>query len=314
MNLEENTEMKVGFISLSDIYPLINHPDSLAIPDLKDMKKEQIQYFMLNSEFRKRFLAGTKISETDKVFIYDYSTDVLHSFFVKHLNVVAYLNNYRSPDECCPYSSICDHCDQYDYRIGFEIKKQFLTGLSVSYENVLVYVGKGNPFERGQMKAIVWEKVNSNDFPLAKANHKIDSVYNISKIAARGNTYLYETNELQYFIKDFTHVIQDFTHANYYHVERRHLLIIDKKNSKVVVEELFYSSESSSPNELNFGIDREDFPAPEYENYKYQWTGKLFKNKPPVVFGFEWVAYQCPHITWIGSTKENIVINCDNRD
>jgi hypothetical protein len=299
--LEDNEKMKVVFVSLSGNYFLTENPDSLAIPDLGDMEKEQIRYFKLDLEYRKRFLAGTKISETDKLFIYDYSTDALLSFPVKNLNVVAYLNDYRTLDDC--------PCDQYDYMIGFEIKKQFLTGLSDYYENVLVYAGKENPFARGQMKAIVWKKIDSNDFPLVKTNFKIDSMYNITAIATSSNTYLYESNDFQYFLQDFTFTI-------IYRCERRHLLVIDKKNSKVVVEKLFYISESSCPTDLNFGIDRKDFADStiNYANYKYQWTGKLFKNKPPVLFGFEWVSYRCPDITWIGSTKEYIKINCDSRD
>ena len=44
-NLEENANKKVGFISLSDIYPLSEHPDSMAIPNLENADKNSLQYF-----------------------------------------------------------------------------------------------------------------------------------------------------------------------------------------------------------------------------------------------------------------------------
>jgi uncharacterized protein (TIGR02145 family) len=294
-DLEDNTKLKVGFVSFSDNYQLSESPDSLAIPDVREMEKEHLQYFKLGSEYRKRFLAGTKISETDTVFIYDYATDVLHSFSVKNLNVVAYLNDYMTPDNCSP-------CHQYDYMIGFEIKKQFLTGMGDYYSNVLVYVGKENPFARGQMKAIVWKKIDFNDFPLTKAKLQTTNL-------PKGNVYLYESDEFHYFLQDLVRI------RNYNGVWARHLLVIDKKNEEVVAEKLVCNNEGSSPADLNFGIDREDFADStiDYANYIYQWTGKLFKNKPLVVFGLEWVSFGCPSIILLDPAEESIDINCDNR-
>ena len=278
-DLEPNINRKVGFISLSDNYPLSEHPDSLAIPDLSDMKEENMEYFKLSPKYRKRFLSKTKISETDKVFVYDYSTDVLLSFPVKDLSVVAYLNIYMSTDQCRP-------CDQYDYMIGFEIDKSLLKGLSGG----LVYVGKENPFVQGQMKPIIWKKINLNDFPFSKAYFQTTDV--------TSNVYLYESNEFQYFIQDF---VQDVVHIAS-NLWARHLLVIDKKNGERVVERMFLSGEYRSIAPLNFELD---------SGYYEQWTGKLFKNKPPVVFGFMYDGCLC--FILLDSTAREICINCDNR-
>ena len=82
----------IGFVSLSDVYPLSSHSDSLAIPDIKDKGIQSAQYFKLDVTYRKRFLSKTKIAETDQVFIYDYASNRIVSFTVKSLNVVARLN------------------------------------------------------------------------------------------------------------------------------------------------------------------------------------------------------------------------------
>lgn len=290
VDLEENENKKVGFVSLSDSYPLSKHPDSLAIPDFYNVKKENREYFKLEQEYRKRFLSKTKISETDSLFAYNYSTNALLSFSIKDLSAVAYLNNYRSVDNCHP-------CDQYDYRIGFEIKKSLLNELGNSYQNTLVYVGKENPFVLGQMKSIIWKKIRPSEFPIEKSNPKTQYRYTDTK---RDKAYLYESNEFQYFLQDLIKINTD-------KVWERHFLIIDKRNEEVVVERVFQYSESQSLAPLNLGEPSED-----YVNHPEQWTGKLLKNKPKVVFGLQWVSFSCPSLILLGLEKE-IYINCDNR-
>lgn len=138
----------VAFISLSEIYPLSEDPDSMAIPDLSEKEIEEaanFQYFTVDSSFRKRFLSETNISETDKLFIYDYATDALHSFKVKNLKVVACLNIYGRD---WPYS-------QFDFMIGFEINKDLLKDCDKYFTTSLAYVGKKSPFVRGKVKPII---------------------------------------------------------------------------------------------------------------------------------------------------------------
>lgn len=289
-DLEENENKKVGFVSLSDSYPLSEHLDSLAIPYFYDIEKENRGYFKLEQEYRKRFLSKTKIEITDSLFIYDYSTDVLFSFPVNKLNTVAYFNHYLNINNCVP-------CDQYDYMIGFEIDKSKLTGLSDYYQHTLVYVGKENPFTSGQMKSIIWKKIDSTEFPIVKSN-----VVPIKSIKNEMAYFLYDTDENQYFIQDYTEQIKGYNN------KKRHLIIIDKESGSVVIERLFNNSEGTSLTPLNLGE-----PNEYYVNHPEQWTGKLFKNKPKVIFGFEWVSFGCPGINLIDPKMNAIYINCDNR-
>ena len=293
-DLEENANKKVGFISLSDIYPLSEHPDSLAIPNHENADKNSLQYFKLNASYRKRFLSKTNISETDSLFIYDYSTDVLLSFPVRKLNVVAYLNDYMDIKDC--------PCRQSDYMIGFEVTKNYLIGLGKYYSEALVFIGKENPFTHGQMNAIVWQKIKAEKFPSGKSNLTGKQKEYKNKNTIKGQAYLYETKTHQIFIQDYTEP------NNLIQVQDRHLIIIDKQSDNVVNETIFSNSEGTSVTPLNFGINNTNYP-----DLKEQWIGKLFKNKPEVIFGFEWVSFGCPSIIFVNSQNKYVQINCDNR-
>jgi hypothetical protein len=282
-DLEESAQKKVGFISLSDIYPLSEHPDSLAIPNLDNKAKENQLYFKLNSSYRKRFLSKTNISETDSIYIFDYSTDALFSFSVSKLNVVGYLNIYMDINDC--------PCSQVDYMIGFEVPKSNLIGLGKYYSESLVFIGTQNPFMQGQMKAIAWKKISRDKFPFEKSQlTEMQKKYK-NKNAIKGQAYLSETDKYNIFIQDYI-----LSNTNLV-LEDRHLIVFDKKSENIVYETLFSNSEGSSISQIG-----------------YQWIGRLLKNKPEVLFGFEDVSFGCPSIDYINSNDNKYIqINCDNR-
>lgn len=286
-DLEENTGKKIAFVSLSDNYPLSDNEDSVAIPNLDNIQdKKELEFFKLDKKYRKRFLERMGISESDSVFIYDYSTDILLSFEVKRLDVAANLSIYS-------YQEIYEYpLTQFDYEIGFVLNKSVLGKLDLRYN--LVFVGEENPFTQGQMNPIVWTKINSNQFPSKKSKLS----YTL-KNAKRGKSYLYNTDKLQYFLQDFSD-----SETNEYIVQR-HIMIVDKETEKVIIERLFTENEGTSMAPLN--------DSPNYIDSKEQWTGKLFKHKPEVVFGFEWFSFGCANIIFLQSKVKDIYINCDNR-
>jgi hypothetical protein len=271
---------RIGFISLSDNYLLSDHPDSLAIPDLYpdegNALVEDKEYFTLESTYRKKFLTKTKISETDQVFIYNYYRDTLVSFPVKNLKVVACLSVYASEDNS-PYS-------QGDYMIGFEIDKNVLTNLGEYYSETFVYVGKENPFVQGKLRNIAWKKNEPADFPANTMNSK-NAI--ILQSYEKGDTYTYKTSELHYFI-------QDYLRNN--DVSARRVLAVDSQTKETVRDQFYYDSEGSGLAPLN-----------------NQWTGELFKDKPAVIFGMEYVSFGCPFIAFLDKSEWNVGINCDNR-
>ncbi|MDR6968330.1 hypothetical protein J2X31_002347 [Flavobacterium arsenatis] len=272
---------KTLFISLSDIYPLSDHIDSLAIPE-----ESSEEHFTLNSKYRKRFLTKTKIAETDKVFLYDYVQNELLSFTVKNLNVVANISPYKSGDET-PFS-------QYDYMIGFEIDKKLTKVFGDNSYEILVAVGKKNPFAGKQLTAIVWKKINSKEFPSKKIKDEfgyLEQEYTI------GDSYLSKFEDLEYFIQNLIRNKSTFA---------RRLLVVNTKTNEIIYDELFCENESDSLAPLNF-INKEEGNTPN------QWTGKLFNNKETVIFGFEYHSFSCPEITVLGKKPTHIGIYCDNR-
>ena len=297
-----NIAKNVGFISLSEVYASAdtNANALFVIPDSSKITKEEIQYFKLNSECRKKFLSQSSFSETDTVFIYDYSTDVLTSFGVKDLKIVACLNPYMLPEDCHTRNYTCT---DYDYMIGFEINKTFLNGFSPYYRNALVYVGKENPFVRGQMKAVFWKKIDSNNLPSVQTDVKIDSIV---QWYMKGDIYAFKSGEFQYFIQNLLCVNNI---SNNIYTCARHLLIVNVKNGIVVAEKVFKYSESTSLAPLNFVEADYDYG----EEQIIQWTGYLFKNKHPVIFGFEYFSFGCPYIMFLNPLENDIYINCDNR-
>lgn len=278
----ENTESK-GFVSLSDIDHLSEHPDSLALPDLSDNLYEgyeKFSYIKLGAKYRNRFFSRTNISETDKIFIYSYSEDIIVSIPVSDLKVVAWLNAYTMPREC--------PCPEYYYQIGFEIENQFLKDFEKYYTNTLVFVGKNNPFERNQVESVVWQKIDSTEFPdnliTLEVNYSFgnnDYEYNL------GTSYKFENQKYQFFIQEL--IKKDWQFG-------LRLLVVDRKTKEKIDERLYHSGESSS-----------------FAPLDNQWVGYLFKNKPIVIFGFSWISFGCPSITLLGSNEKEIVINCDNR-
>lgn len=293
-DLVDHTGQELGFISLSDSYTLSEHEDSLAVPSPEEMETEDLQYFPLTATYRNRFLEATNITEKDSVFIYDYATNVLLAFPIHELKVVANLNIYTNADEC--------PCSQDEYMIGFEVAKYKLVGLSAYFYTSLVAVGAENPFVKGQLMPVVWEKINPGKFPSKKSRLTPSQLQYTHKNARKGPVYFYEIPNYQIFVQDYT----DSTNTNY--ILDRHVLVIDKNSGKLSTELMLSESESASL--VPLPIQTESAGEPFMEK---QWAGKLLKNQPEVIFGFESVSFGCPRIDYLNSNRSFIRLNCDNR-
>lgn len=276
---EIDSAQYILFVSLSDIYPLSEHPDSLATPYLGNYPFEaadQFSYFALDSPFRSRFLRATALSENDKLFVYDYQNDLLYTFSLKSLKLKALLNPYGDD---WPYA-------QFDYMIGFELPAASIQTKSNSMLHAFASVGKVNPFERGQVKPVVWQKAASTTQPISPAT---TSFAPHAKTYTLAETYTFEAGGMQYVLQNL------LSHADQSLAAKR-LLVIALDTKTVLYEKLYRESESES-----------------FASLEEQWTGKLFKNKPPVVFGFQYASFGCPYINFISSTDPDLRIHCDNR-
>ncbi len=191
---------------------------------------------------------------------------------------------------------------QSDYMIGFEINKKHLKNFEPYFTNTLIAIGKESPFVLNQMKPIAWRKVEPEKFP-ATANDTLKNKamkrfhYNHPDEYSKGDVYGYEANNLQYYVQNILWKKKDNR------LIARHLVVLNKKTKEIIRSVVYVDHESASPAPLNF-VESE---------YVAQWTGKLFKNKPEVILGFEYVSFGCPEITFLSPTEKDIYIYCDNR-
>lgn len=273
-------------VSLSDIYNY--SPNEIIIPGNKKEGFTKLQY-KISASYRASFLTNTALSETDTLYIHHYPSGKTISLPVKDLDIIAHLNDYRSLSQA-PFSD-------YDYMLGFEIPPEALTPFKGNIYNSFVYIGQENPFIQKPLTPLSWHKIDTASFPATTKtqDQEVFSDWPAHTNLPIGDTYLSETEGLQYYL-------QNRTEENG-QLKGRRLLVTDPKTQQIILDKFFYEHESSSPAELN--------GEPGYDG-TFQWAGKLFKDKPPVTFGFTWVSFGCPSI-WVTAPNEYIPIHCDNR-
>ena len=175
---------------------------------------------------------------------------------------------------------------QYDYMIGFEIDEVKLRGYSNYYGNTLAYIGKKDPFVRNELQRITWQEISSTRFPSALVSAHFKQELDKGDFN-KTNSHKFESNDLIYYLQDYE--VNNWNQA-------RILIVLDKTSKEKIYEALYLTDEGSSLAEL-----------------EYQWTGKLLKNKPPVVFGFQWHSFSCPEIAFLNQEEKEIRIKCDCR-
>lgn len=273
----ENSEKKYSlFISLSDIYT-----DSLSVPNeiiqnQKNKTFEELKRIELTGIYRERLLNGTKLTENDTLFLYNYSNAKLQKFPIHKLKSVAHLNLYQSEG---------DEINEYSYMIGFELNDKMSSDAEsseISNSN-LAYFGKENPFSGEKLIPVHWFKMSKDQFPLS-----------LEKGKNLGNTYFAQFKNLKYYLQDYN---------GDHETAKRQLAIV--KNGKVVFVKNYTRGEGAEFSPLNF-IDSNGYND-------WQWTGNLFKDKPPVIFDFVSESFGCPSITFLDSSFPDLYINCDNR-
>ena len=272
----ENTGKYDIFVSMSDIYN-----DSLAIPNdiIENQKTKtfaELKHFELTGIYREKLLKGTSLSETDTLFLYNYRDAKLQKFPVHDLKSVANLDLYTSEGE---------EISHYNYMVGFELNQPEISqDVAMDKTNYsLATFGKSNPFSGEKVVPVHWQKTSHEKFPLALKNEK-----NLE------NTYQAKFENLIYYIQDY---------KGEYGISKRLLAVV--KNNKVIFAKTYKTGEGAEFNPLNFINNNE------YNDW--QWTGKLFKNKPPVIFGFVSESFGCPSITFLDHSYPEFYIDCDNR-
>lgn len=294
-DLEGYLNKKAGFVSFSDIYPLSEHADSLAVPIIKTTNTDSLQHIVLDAKYRERFFNRTKISPKDSLFIYDYSKNTHLSFPIEKLEMVAILSPYFQMDE--------DQNDQYNYMIGFQIDKDSLHPLGEDYYNAFVSFGSQSPFERGKMKPIIWQEMDQKDFPSQIGHLQELEQLDLPSSGMVSQAYRFATKDIKFYLMDY------FLPESSYDIQHRHLVLIDSKTGKLISKELLSVSESKSIAPVTTNANKQEQDG----TTRVQYTGVLLKNKPEVLFGFYWVSYGCEALEYIPSSYNYIAVLCDNR-
>ncbi|OTQ53629.1 hypothetical protein B6D21_11220, partial [Gilliamella apis] len=169
--------------------------------------------------------------------------------------------------------SDCLPTDETNYQFGFALALNQLPQDYDPNDTTFVYIGKENPFAQQQLTLINWQKIS-------------DKEYN----------YLAQAYGLHYYLRQYPSHRDDYPKCG-------RLMIMNEKN-KILRDDNYVFSSLYGGLPLN-GKDKD-------HEYKNQWTGKLFKNKPLVVFGFV-SEMGCPVIDFIDSSfsRHGINLHCD---
>ena len=272
---------------MTDAYPWSEHPDSLAIEDkhLGDIVYEYDNYHLLSEEYRTRFLKRMGITEEDQIFVYSIPLDSIESFLVKDIPLIAMLSPYGPQGPA----------RQYDYMIGFELLDGQLKG---GYYNSLVYVGESNPFVQGELTPIYWEEIKINKFPADDMSSEDSIAYHRYQPSEPVNCYFFKYKEFEYYVRNI---------GKGKGISTRHVRAVNAKKNEVTFNGIYHDSEGTYLLSLN-GVENVL-----YGSKKNQWTGRLFKEKPPVILGFLGVSFGCPRIDFLDDEMAPIYIRCDNR-
>lgn len=159
--------------------------------------------------------------------------------------------------------------------IGFKITELELELMGAFYWNTFVFIGNDNQFQTGEIHPMTWNKVAQSNFPkdIQASNH--EEWYDSS---IDGETFSFITDELTFLVQNL---------SSKGGIEGRHLIVSENQSKEIVFNEAIINREGPAISSL----------IAEYENN--QWTGKIFKDKPTMIYGFEWVSFSCQNIDFI---------------
>jgi hypothetical protein len=273
---EKDSDIDI-FISVSDIYKGAQPVPENIIKNHKQMTYEELQHFDLDAPSRKKLLNGIHLTENDSLYIYEYWSNKLQRMPVSQLKAVAYLSPYSDSEDLDPDA----------YMMGFQVATHQKTTEYDRYINAIAYFGNKNPFVENKMKAVKWQKAGAD----------ISKKYFSHSKLTQGNTYQAKYENMIYYLQDY------LEEGNT--VERR-LAVINDHQEKIA-EKTFSLAESDGGEFLPlYGIDTDEANI-------FQYTGYLFKGKPPVIFGFIAQSFGCPSISFLDKNEKDFWINCDNR-
>lgn len=283
---EYNEENQFGIVVLSDWGYLkwSDHPDSSFISQkvLQASSKDNWNYHELNSQKRRLFLECLNIRETDKIFIYNFPLDTVITYELSEAPVVAFLEHGGGG---VPF-------DQRDFEIGIRLLEfPQMVGDYATYNNV-AYIGDENPFLTGNVKPIQWQMTDSTKFPDNLENLEFSQYL---EDYDKGETFIFSLDSVNIFLQN---IIDE-------RLIGRHLAVVNSKTDSVIFQKILFDGESA-------GLRPIPTEETNYHDDFYQWTGKLFKNKPTIIYGLIYENFAFRRIHLLDATEPAIYIWSDS--
>ncbi len=167
------------------------------------------------------------------------------------------------------------------YQFGFDLGDVLKYNCHINFATI----GKQNPFVVGKLNPFVWKRLNPDRF--------------------RGQLDIYEVpTEFNYEVRFVLSYV--LNGLQYYLINKENLLVIDREKKEIIYNHTFYSGVNAN---LTLPILEN-----EKEFFHRQWTGKLFKNMPPVVFGFQNWVFGCEEIRFLNTSDLPVKVLCDSRN
>ena len=284
--IQENNEVRTGFVVLSDGFPYEDYKENniIAPENLGEFEYTNDNYHTVNGIYRQRFLKALGITETDSLFVNNLSTNTIKEFKVKSLKLTAFLTPYG------PNTPI----ENWDYLVGFELDSLKLPFKTPETYNQTIFscVGPTNPFNLGKAKPMQWEKIDNSEF-IWELTPEETPKYMLPE--ERKDAFLFKLGKMNFYVQE----IQAGEYMFGYH-----LVVADSKTNEKLFSTFFFESESSYTQPLN---------GQKNSWTTLQFTGYIFKDKPPIIYGFQSNTFGCPYISFADKDEPLVWLRCDNR-
>ena len=259
----------------------VNVSESFYMPenfiDKKDLRKDTITF---NKKQRTEFLKRMNYSNKDTLYIYDITSGLIKKHSIENTPLMACISIYSQVNE--EYKT--EDYDTWDYQYGFNLGKADYGGFAV--------IGKENPFIEKGLQPLIFEEMNNDMIDNHIKNKLIPSQW---KNDTMNNIYTSEYEKIRSFVKKRKE-------SNYW--SDLTIKDIETKDSFFIY---LSGGEGSGKSPIKIKGEKTDY------NENYHYIGRLFKNKPPVAFGFVWESFGCSIIDFLDKEELPVVILCDNR-
>ncbi|WP_124979818.1 hypothetical protein [Nonlabens xiamenensis] len=275
-------EYRTAFLNISEApyFEARNNYDQLFDPLLSEEQMSN-DTIILHQSQRKEFLQRSGFSDQHNIFIYELQTGQVSQHPLTEFPMIACLSIYTSGDG--PF-------EEYDYQFGFDLGKHYQIG-----EN-LVAIASKNPFVEKGLQPMVWEMTSSST-DIQKINNWLseNNWFPGLRSLDQANLWKHEAGEYICYVQEFQ-LKESFA--------GRLILAFEQDGKLLHVE---YQRESESAYLIALNTEKVS------QISSNQFTGRLFKEKGPILFGLISYSFGCPAVKVLDRREPNVPILCDNR-